>query len=64
MFDPKHKEDSLQGQAGTFQNWTRTPVDTELEVADLEIVDLKEKIKALMASSETIKKEKADKIKK
>jgi hypothetical protein len=35
-----------------------------LEAADLEIVDLKEKIKALMATSETIKKEKADKIKK
>jgi len=65
MFDPKHKEQSLQGQGGSTGNnsWTSIKVDTEMEIADQEIAKLKEAIKALMAESETIKKEKADKIK-
>lgn len=66
IFDPKHKgQQSLQGQGGsTTSNWSQIPIDTEMEKADQEIAILKEKIKALMAESETIKKEKADKIKK
>ena len=67
MFDPKQKGQSLQGQGGssgsTNNSWTNIKVDTEMELADQEIIKLKEKIKALMVESETIKKEKAEKIK-
>ena len=65
MFDPKHKGQSLQGQGASItHNWTHVPIDTEMEAADAEIESLKGKIKSLMAESETIKKEKADKVKK